>query len=91
MLSVATFIALQVFGEQLCEFKAGTIGAGFICSVVYIWVLTAINNLESIVFNTSTPARFFPECELCTGLPQRKRAKLFLVLVVQLIVLVVVV
>ncbi|EGD76801.1 hypothetical protein PTSG_12688 [Salpingoeca rosetta] len=64
VLAVLAFASLQLFADTLRESKVGTIGAGFVSSLIYIMTLTAINNIECSVFGSNYQAGIFPECVL---------------------------
>ncbi len=53
----------QVFKSTLVSSELGTILGGFLASLVSVFVLTAISNLEQSLFRDSYQARFFPEGE----------------------------
>eukprot|EP00053_Salpingoeca_punica_P004065 m.46883 g.46883 ORF g.46883 m.46883 type:complete len:121 (-) comp12584_c0_seq1:186-548(-) len=59
---VAVLVAgLQVFSKTLAESDLGTFIAGAVSSLVFILLLTFMNNLENTIFKGGVAARLFPE------------------------------
>eukprot|EP00043_Microstomoeca_roanoka_P000479 m.27848 g.27848 ORF g.27848 m.27848 type:complete len:123 (+) comp10341_c0_seq1:147-515(+) len=62
ILAVLTFASMQIFSNELQSSEIGTILAGFVSSILYVWVLTAINNFECTIFGSNYQAGLIPEC-----------------------------
>lgn len=64
-LSVLTFAAMQMFSEQLAGSQLGTIGGGFVGSLLFCFMLTAVGNAETLVFEKGFQTKLFPEVISC--------------------------
>ncbi|XP_067930217.1 keratinocyte-associated protein 2-like [Watersipora subatra] len=60
-LCVLIFGAMQMFKTEIAANEWRTIGGGFIGSWLFIFCLTAINNLESTLFEQGFQAQLFPD------------------------------
>ncbi|XP_067016232.1 keratinocyte-associated protein 2-like [Acropora muricata] len=64
-LTVLTFSGMQMFKNNLASTEWMTILGGFLGSLLFIFLLTAIGNLETSMFGRSFQTQFFPEVILC--------------------------
>ena len=60
-LAVTTLAASQVFKAQLSDGKGMTILAGGLCSLLFMFLLTALGNLEGVLMGKGFEVRIFPE------------------------------
>ena len=61
ILSVVVFAAMQLMQEMLKSSEMGTIVGGIIGSVLFLLLLTFINNFEKVAFDRGFEASVFPE------------------------------
>ncbi|CAF1208351.1 unnamed protein product, partial [Rotaria sordida] len=65
LISLLLFASMQLFRIQLGSSQPLTIVGGFIGSLVFISLLTAISNFEMNTFGPNYQARVFPEVVIC--------------------------
>merc|ERR1712038_1840277 len=56
---------MQLFKTQLGSTKLMTIVGGFLGSVLFILILTAMNNFENLNLGRNFQAQLFPEVTIC--------------------------
>ncbi|XP_043566188.1 keratinocyte-associated protein 2 [Chiloscyllium punctatum] len=68
LLSILIYSALGIYKENLVNDKGMILCSGFVTSYLFIFSLTAVNNLENMMFGMGFEASFFPEVLSCFGL-----------------------
>merc|ERR1711976_303027 len=67
-LSVLLFAVMQLYRQQLAAQEWLTIAGGFLGSVLFILILTAVSNLESSMFGRGFQTKLFPEVAFCLAM-----------------------
>ncbi|XP_076300489.1 protein KRTCAP2 homolog [Lasioglossum baleicum] len=61
ILTVLVFSGMQIYKSSLASSQLYTILGGYIGSILFICILTAIGNLEATIFGKSFQQKLFPE------------------------------
>uniref|UniRef100_UPI00398E68C8 dolichyl-diphosphooligosaccharide--protein glycosyltransferase subunit KCP2-like isoform X2 n=1 Tax=Pristiophorus japonicus TaxID=55135 RepID=UPI00398E68C8 len=64
-LSILIYLALEKYRAKLANDKGLIFFSGFVGSYLFIFSLTALNNLENMMFGMGFEASFFPEVLSC--------------------------
>jgi len=64
-LAVLLFAGMQLYKHQLAAHEWMTIFGGFLGSILFCLILTAVSNLESTLFGKTFQTQLFPEVVLC--------------------------
>ena len=67
ILSVVVFAAMQVLQDMFKSSELGTIGGGLVGSILFLFILTFINNLENILLDKGFASSLF-EVAVAVGL-----------------------
>ncbi|KAF6216559.1 hypothetical protein GE061_000902 [Apolygus lucorum] len=68
MLSILVFCIMQIQRQWFSSSQLHTILGGYLGSLLFTLLLTAIGNVESIVFGPRFHTKLFPEVVICFGL-----------------------
>ncbi|CAF1038278.1 unnamed protein product [Rotaria sordida] len=65
LIALLLFASMQLFRTQLSSSQPLTIAGGFMGSLVFVSLLTAVSNFEMNLFGQNFQARVFPEVVTC--------------------------
>uniref|UniRef100_A0A1B6MIM8 Uncharacterized protein n=2 Tax=Cicadellinae TaxID=33370 RepID=A0A1B6MIM8_9HEMI len=65
ILTVLLFSGMQMYRQWLASSQLHTILGGYLGSVLFILILTAVGNIESIAFGKGFQTKLFPEVAVC--------------------------
>ncbi|CAF2507891.1 unnamed protein product [Rotaria sp. Silwood2] len=65
LIALVLFASMQLFRTQLSSSQPLTIAGGFMGSLVFVSLLTAVSNFEMNLFGPNFQARVFPEVVIC--------------------------
>lgn len=65
LISLLLFASMQVFRGQLASSQPWTIAGGFLGSLLFLSLLTAVSNFEMNTFGSNFQAKIFPEVIAC--------------------------
>lgn len=64
-LAVLLFAGMQLYKQQIAAYEYMTIFGGFLGSLLFCLLLTAVSNLEAMSFGKNFQTQLFPEVVLC--------------------------
>nr|CAH0098090.1 unnamed protein product [Daphnia galeata] len=68
VLSLLVFSGMQMYKHLLVSSQPLTLFGGFLGSVLFSFILTAVGNLEATLFGKSFQMKLFPEVLICLGI-----------------------
>lgn len=68
VLSLLVFSGMQMYKHLLVSSQPLTLLGGFLGSILFSLILTAVGNLESSLFGKSFQTKLFPEVIICLGI-----------------------
>ncbi|KAK7872692.1 hypothetical protein R5R35_002681 [Gryllus longicercus] len=68
LLTVLIFSGMQMYRQWLASSQLHTIFGGYLGSVLFLLILTAVGNVETAMFGKNFQTKLFPEVILCLGI-----------------------
>merc|ERR1711894_792379 len=67
-LTVIIFASMQMFKQNLASSEWMTILGGFVGAQLFVFLLTAVGNFETMCFGKNFQTKLFPEVVACLGI-----------------------